>query len=121
MWKKPLTVVETDTFLKQSATVWADDERAMFVDYIARNPEIGDIIPETGGVRKVRWGRQGSGKRGGVRVIYFYLHINAPLYLLLIYAKARQSDLTPEAKQVVQALSGRLKRAHGSQKVKEVK
>src|ERR1700738_736944 len=49
----------------------AADERFEFVDFIARNPEAGDLVPASGGVRKVRWGRQGSGKRGGVRIIYF--------------------------------------------------
>jgi hypothetical protein len=48
---------------------------AAFVDFIARNPEAGDVIPETGGVRKIRWSRQGSGKRGGVRVVYFVLPV----------------------------------------------
>lgn len=121
MLKKPLTIVETELFLKQSASVWTEDERAEFVDYIARNPDVGDIIPDTGGVRKVRWGRQGSGKRGGVRVIYFYLHANAPLYLLLIYAKAHQSNLTPEAVHVIQGLSERLKRAHRPRPDKKAK
>ncbi len=49
------------------------------IDFIAHNPESGDLIPETGGVRKMRWGRQGSGKRGGARVIYFYHHMGVPV------------------------------------------
>ena len=60
----PLTVVETPQFVRQADEVWADAERQEFVDYIARNPEAGDLIPETGGVRKVRWRRQGVGKTG---------------------------------------------------------
>jgi hypothetical protein len=64
----PVSVVETPQFVRQADDVWSDDERHEFVDYIARNPEVGDVIPETGGVRKVRWRRQGTGKRGGVRV-----------------------------------------------------
>ena len=63
----PITVVETPQFLRQAGDVWTEDERTGFVDFIARNPEAGDVIPETGGVRKLRWRRQGSGKRGGVR------------------------------------------------------
>jgi hypothetical protein len=59
----PLTVVETPQFLRQAEDVWSEAERQEFVDYIARNPETGDLIPETGGVRKVRWRRQGMGKR----------------------------------------------------------
>jgi hypothetical protein len=68
----PVTVAETELFLQQAADLWSDGEYDAFVEYIANNPEAGDIIPDTGGVRKVRWRRQGMGKRGGVRVIYFY-------------------------------------------------
>ncbi len=113
MWTRPITVAETAVFMRQAADVWTDEERSAFVDFIARNPEAGDLIPESGGVRKVRWGRQGSGKQGGVRVIYFYQRSDVPLYLLMIYAKARREDLSPDAKRVVQALAARLKRAHG--------
>lgn len=67
----PVTVVELPIFQRQARDVWDDAEREVFIDYIARNPEAGDVIPETGGVRKVRWTRQGSGKRGGTRVVYF--------------------------------------------------
>jgi hypothetical protein len=93
--------------------LWTDDERFEFVDFIARNPEAGDLIPASGGVRKVRWGRQGSGKRGGVRVIYFYHDPGMPLYLLMIYAKARRDDLSPDARRTVQGLVTRLKAAYG--------
>ncbi|MGH7084196.1 MAG: addiction module toxin RelE, partial [Acetobacteraceae bacterium] len=67
MLSVPLTVVETPLFVRQADDVWTEAERQEFVDYIARNPEAGDVIPDTGGVRKVRWRRQGMGKRGGVR------------------------------------------------------
>ena len=65
-----ITVVETTMFLRQADKIWSDEERAALVDHMARNPEGGDVIPGTGGVRKIRWGRAGSGKRGGARVIY---------------------------------------------------
>ena len=66
-----ITVAETPLFVRQAEQVWPGAEREEFVDFIAGNPEAGDLISETGGVRKVRWSRAGSGKRGGVRVIYF--------------------------------------------------
>jgi mRNA-degrading endonuclease RelE of RelBE toxin-antitoxin system len=75
---------ETPLFAHQAERVWSDAEREEFVDFIAGNPEAGDLIPETGGVRKVRWSRAGSGKRGGARVIYFHHDANQPLYLLLV-------------------------------------
>ena len=55
---------------------------------MAASPEAGDVIRETGGLRKVRWSRPGSGKRGGVRVIYFHRLEHGELWLLLIYAKS---------------------------------
>ena len=87
-----------NTFLRQADDVWTDDGREAFVDFIARNPEAGDVIRDGGGVRKVRWGRQGTGKRGGARVIYFFHDLDTPLYLLLVYAKAVRTDLSPDAK-----------------------
>src|SRR5216684_3952033 len=109
MRTRPITVAETAVFVRQAGTLWTEDER--FVDFIARNPETGDLIPASGGVRKVRWGRQGSGKRGGTRVIYFYHDPAMPLYLLMIYTKARRDDLSPDARRTVQGLVARLKAA----------
>jgi hypothetical protein len=113
MRTRPVTVGETAVFMRQAGALWTDDERFEFIDFIARNPEAGDLIPASGGVRKVRWGRQGSGKRGGVRVIYFYHDPGMPLYLLMIYAKAQRDDLSPDARRTVQGLVARLKEAHG--------
>lgn len=100
---KLVTVTETALFVRQAEKVWSDAEREEFVGYIAANPRAGDVIPETGGIRKVRWGRRGSGKRGGARVIYFYADSNQPLYLLMVYAKARKEDLSPEEKRAARA------------------
>ncbi len=107
----PLTVVETPQFLRQARDLWTDAERQEFVGFIARNPETGDLIPDTGGVRKIRWRRQGMGKRGGARVIYFYHNPTTPLFLLMVYAKAVRDDLTAEAKQAVTEFAARIKRA----------
>lgn len=116
MQTKPVTVVETPTFLRQAGAIWDEDDRLALVDFIARNPESGDLIPGTGGVRKVRWSRQGSGKRGGARVIYFYYHADAPIYLLLAYAKAQRTDMTPDEKRAVAALASALKQQHPSER-----
>src|ERR1700726_4764074 len=113
MRTRPVTVAETAVFMRQAGALWGDDERFEFIDLIARNPEAGDLIPASGGVRKVRWGRQGSGKRGGVRVIYFYHDPGMPLYLLMVYAKARRDDLSPDGRRTVQGLVARLKAAYG--------
>jgi hypothetical protein len=108
-----ITVAETPLFVRQAEQVWTDAEREEFVDFIAGNPEAGDLIPETGGVRKVRWSKAGSGKRGGVRVIYFHHDANQPLYLLLVYAKARREDLLADEKRTMRKLAAVLKGKHG--------
>ena len=64
------TIIETPTFEADARKIWTEDERSAFFAWLAANPEIGDPIPGSGGCRKVRWSLAGSGKRGGVRVIY---------------------------------------------------
>jgi hypothetical protein len=112
---KPITVAETPLFQRQVKKLWSNDEVQTFVDYIARNPEVGDIIPDTGGVRKVRWAREGMGKRGGARIIYFYFHDSAPLWLLLAYAKADRSDMTTEEKRAASDLVVQIKQIYPPQ------
>ena len=111
MLTRPVTVAETHAFVRSAAKIWSEDEMAALVDHVARNPEAGDLIPGTGGVRKLRWGRAGSGKRGGARVIYFYYHPDCPIYLLLAYAKAQATDLPPDEKNAVAALAASIKAA----------
>lgn len=113
---RPVTVVETRAFERMSAGIWSAEEVAELVDHLARQPESGDVIPGTGGVRKVRWGRAGSGKRSGTRVIYFYYNPECPLYLLLAYAKAQATDMTPEEKKAVAALAATIKDSAGRRK-----
>jgi len=107
-----ITVAETLPFLRQAAGLWSEAEHDAFVNYIAANPQAGDVIPDSGGIRKVRWSRSGTGKRGGVRVIYFYHDGTTPLYLLLIYAKAQRENWTQEEKRRAQAMTASLKQAH---------
>jgi hypothetical protein len=113
MFTRLLTVAETSLFIRQAADVWTDAERAAFVDFIAANPQAGDVMQDTGGLRKVRWSREGSGKRGGVRVVYFYHDSAMPIYLLMVYAKARQETLSRDEKRRVRDLVTALKQAHG--------
>lgn len=89
-----MTVVETAEFLKQVGSLMSESERERFVIFIGANPEAGEIIPETGGVRKVRWAIRGKGKRGGARVIYYHHSDRMPLFLLSAYAKNRKANLT---------------------------
>ena len=87
------TVIETPTFSRLCVDYWTEDERWAFAAWIAANPEAGDVIPGSGGCRKVRWSRSGSGKRGGVRVIHYNQLADGRIYLLLIYAKSAQDSV----------------------------
>lgn len=82
-----LTVVETPTFAKQADFYWATSEREDFIQWIAQNHDSGDVIPGSGGCRKIRWGTKGRGKSGGVRVIYYNMLVDGRLVLLLVYGK----------------------------------
>ena len=87
------TVAETDAFIRYAASVWSDEERAEFVTWIANNPLSGDVIPGTGGLRKVRYSRQGMGKRGGARVVYYNILDDGEIWLLIVYSKAKFDNL----------------------------
>lgn len=89
-----LTVIETPIFLRYAAKVWNDDEREAFITWLAEHPDAGDVIPATGGLRKVRWSRPGMGKRGGARVVYMLRTAAGELVLLIVYAKAEHDNLS---------------------------
>ncbi len=89
-----------------------DAERAELVLYLAYNPTAGDAIPGSGGVRKVRWGLDGRGKRGGARVIYFYHDTEMPLLLLKAYAKNKQDDLSQIELKKMQQFTKQMVEAH---------
>ena len=100
-----LTVVETLLFQRQWPLYWTEEERGAFAAYIAERPTAGDVVPESGGIRNVRWGRAGSGKSGGVRVIYFTRTTEGEVVLLTLYAKAKTDNLTgPKLKEIRRAL-----------------
>lgn len=111
-----LTVVETPAYLTKAAKLLiSDEERAAIVSLIAADPAVGDLIKGTGGLRKVRIGFGGRGKRGGGRVIYFFHSERYPAALLWVFAKNEASDLTAdqrailarEAEALVRDLGGR--------------
>ena len=88
------TVVETSLFQKQWPLYWSEEERGEFAAYIADSPRAGDVVPNSGGIRKFRRRRAGTGKSGGVRVIYFTRTAEEEIVLLLIYAKSSTDNIT---------------------------
>jgi len=106
------TVAETPVFTRQAAKLFSAEDKAAIIDFIASNPLAGDIIPGTGGVRKVRVPASGRGKRGGARVVYYHYSDDAPIYALLVYAKAMRVNLTPNEAKAVAAFAQAIKASH---------
>jgi len=82
-----VTFVETKLFTKLVQQYLTDDEYGTLQQSLIVNPEAGDVIPGSGGVRKLRWGVAGRGKRGGIRVIYFLRLRQGEIWMLTLYAK----------------------------------
>ena len=87
--------VETTTFTRQVTALLGDEEYRALQNALALCPECGPVIKGSGGVRKIRWARKGSGKRGGLRAIYYWSPDGELFYMLALYAKSAQDDLTP--------------------------
>ena len=105
------TVVETPTFSRQSDKLFSEEERRKLIDILAAEPLAGDEIQGTGGVRKLRVAASGRGKRGGARVVYYYLDDAMPGYGLLAYAKSAKTDMSPKERRAVSAIAAELKAA----------
>lgn len=101
------TVCETPVFKKHINDIWSEDERLEFISWIANNPLSGDVVPQAGGVRKVRWKRGGMGKSGGVRVIYYNMPDDGNIWLLIAYTKSKFDNLPPNVlQQLKEAING---------------
>ncbi len=88
-----LTIAETEDFSAIWPKYWTAEEFGDFCAWLALRPEAGDVIPESGGCRKVRWSVGGRGKRGGARVIYVKRLAERKIWLLTMYSKAVQKDV----------------------------
>jgi len=98
-----ITLVELKTFQKDADRLFTDRQRDELSDFIAANPHFGDVIPGTGGVRKIRWSAGKKGKRGGARVIYYFRDLNVPVFLLAVYAKGEKLNLTMAERDAMRA------------------
>jgi mRNA-degrading endonuclease RelE of RelBE toxin-antitoxin system len=95
------TVISTGGFDAKAEKLLTVDERAALEFTLAKDPEAHPQIPGLNGVRKARWGKQATGKRGGVRVIYFYAISAEVVLLLAVYAKNEREDLTSDQKKQI--------------------
>lgn len=99
-----VVIIETRAFTKRiDALLTPDEYRELQLELVAR-PLAGTVIPGTGGLRKLRWAGTGRGKRGGLRVIYYYAASPSQILLLFVFAKNERSDLTPGQRESLRAI-----------------
>lgn len=91
-----MVFVETSVFTSQIIEFVDDDSYAELQSALVLNPELGDIIRNSGGLRKIRWRKQNTGKRGGIRLIYYYRVAHDQIMFLFVYPKSSIDDLTPQ-------------------------
>jgi hypothetical protein len=99
-----LTFIETEVFTRRMAK-WEDDTYAELQVELARDPSKGRVIPGTGGLRKIRMAARGKGKRGGARIVYYFVPIDETIYMIFAYDKGEAEDLTAEQKKTLKALA----------------
>lgn len=102
-----MVIVETSVFTRHLQALLADDDYRKLQVALAHRPRAGAVIPGSGGLRKIRWGTQERGKRGSVRVIYYWAVKQERLLMLMVYAKNERTDLTADQlktlRQIVEA------------------
>jgi len=99
-----LTFVETRVFTRRVIELLPDVQYGALQWALGMAPDHGDIIPGTGGLRKVRWGVDQRGKRGGLRIIYYWHKPADVIYLLLVFEKTRRADPTPDERRALARL-----------------
>ncbi|GGF86784.1 hypothetical protein GCM10010995_00140 [Cysteiniphilum litorale] len=114
-----LTIVETPEFLRVSEKFCERDVIDEMIEAISQNPEIGDIVPNTGGCRKLRWQRtKNSGKSGGMRTIYYFYDSSMPIYLLLTYPKSVADNIDNETENALKRIVKQMVKNHKSDQLR---
>ena len=96
-----MIIIETTVFTKLISRLMHDDQYRELQEHLIENPEIGDLIQGSGGLRKIRWKLTGRGKRGGVRIIYYWAALADQIRMLYVYSKTDQEDLTKDQLKVL--------------------
>ncbi len=99
-----MIIIETHVFTRQVLLLLSDDEYRLLQSVLANRPDAGVVIPSSGGLRKMRWGFTGRGKRGGVRVIYYWAVKQERILMLLIYPKNVKDDMTQEQLKILRKI-----------------
>jgi mRNA-degrading endonuclease RelE of RelBE toxin-antitoxin system len=96
--------IETQIFTKQISAYLSDDDYSELQNFLSGAPDAGDLIQGTGGLRKLRWKSGGKGKRGGVRIIYYWQVAKDQIYLMTLYAKNEMADLSAKEKKLLKQM-----------------
>ena len=91
-----MLIIETPLFTRRIQSLISDDDYRLLQSYLVTRPDAGKVIPGSGGLRKVRWFMSGRGKRGGIRIIYYWVPSGNRLLMLFVYLKHEQEDLSSE-------------------------
>jgi len=100
-----MLIVETPVFTRRVLKLLPDEKYRLLQQVLVADPEAGDLIRQSGGLRKIRWSVAGHGKRGGVRIIYFWAPARETILMLLMYGKNEQDDLTPEQLRILKRVT----------------
>lgn len=96
--------IETPTFTRLIVELLADDEYSKLQTELSNRPDAGDLIKNGGGIRKLRWKRAGTGKSGGIRVIYYWLTEDNQIFMLVAYPKSVKDNLTDKETAILRSL-----------------
>jgi mRNA-degrading endonuclease RelE of RelBE toxin-antitoxin system len=96
-----MLIVETPVFTRQVLSEQTDEEYRQLQQALVANPELGVLIPRTGGLRKMRWRAEGRGKRGGLRIVYYWAYDPQVILMLYLFPKNVREDLTEEQRRVL--------------------
>lgn len=99
-----MVIVETAIFTRQVLELLPDEEYRKLQVVLANRPNAGEVVKGSGGIRKMRWSITGHGKRGGVRVLYYWAVAQEQLLMLFIYSKSERDDLTPDQLKVLRRI-----------------
>ncbi len=105
-----ITVVETAQFIKKAKHIMTQAEKDDLIDTIAKNPKAGEVIPKTGGVRKLRVAKEGQGKSGSFRSIHYYYDDKNPVFLFTVFGKNEKANLTDAEKNALYKIVQKMKK-----------
>jgi hypothetical protein len=108
-----ITIVELPEFIRRSKKLLTENEQSNLINYLATHPTAGVLMQGTGGIRKVRWRREGTGKSSGVRVVYYFHSERYPLFLLTIFGKSEKVNLSQAERNELAKLTRLLIESYG--------